>query len=90
MSKISLESSQLKAIEFFPETNQLKVWFQEKTLKSGKTSGGNIYIYSNVTKHIYDIIIGAKKNIFFECSHGKCFHKLIRSKPNDFPYDKLK
>lgn len=89
MSIINLKSSQLKAIEFDPLNNKLKVWFMIKKLKSGKISGGSVYEYSNVTESIYNTILNAKTNLSFECSHGKCFHQLVRSKPNEFPYLKI-
>ena len=56
---------------------------------NGKVNIGATYIYENVTEDIYNTIINAKTNPIFENSHGKCFDRLIRKFPNEFPYTKI-
>ena len=85
----NLDSSSLKHIQLDTETNILTVTFQDKNLKNGKVNIGATYIYENVTEDIYNTIINAKTNPIFENSHGKCFDRLIRKFPNEFPYTKI-
>ena len=85
----NLDSSSLKHIQLDTETNILTVTFQDKTLKNGKGNIGATYIYENVTEDIYNTIINAKTNPIFENSYGKCFDRLIRKFPNEFPYTKI-
>lgn len=89
LRKENLDSSSLKHIQLDTETNILTVTFQDKTLKNGKVNIGATYIYKNVTEDIYNTIINAKTNSIFENSHGKCFDRLIRKFPNEFPYTKI-
>ncbi len=89
MARIKLESSALKAVDYNPELKKLKVWFMDKNLASGKISIGGIYSYANITGNLYTTLLNAKTNLIYECSHGKCFHRLIRSHPEKYPPTKL-
>ncbi|MGB6128488.1 MAG: KTSC domain-containing protein [Psychrilyobacter sp.] len=89
MARIKLKSSMLKAVDYNPELKKLKVWFMDKKLASGNIKIGAIYSYTNVTEDLYNVLLDSKTNLTYECSHGKCFHKLIISHPDKYPPKKL-
>ena len=75
-----LDSTNLKQIQYFRDSEQLKIWFH----------GGGVYLYSDVPEEIYDTLLNAKEDKKYEYSHGKCFHRLIRKFPKKYPYENLK
>ena len=89
MARIKLKSSMLKAVDYNPESKKLKVWFMDKELASGDIRIGAIYSYNNITENLYTTLLNAKTNLVYECSHGKCFHRLIISHPDKYPPKKL-
>lgn len=89
MARIELESSMLKAVDYNPKSKELKVWFMDKKLVSGDIRTGAIYSYDNVTEDVYNLLLNAKTDLTYECSHGKCFHRLIISNSDKYPPTKL-
>lgn len=47
-----------------------------------KFKNGTIYLYQGVSKAIFDQLVGA-------ASVGRTFNELIKSKPSDYPYERV-
>lgn len=89
LSKNNLDSSQIKDIEYNTDNQTMIVRFQDRILKNGIVRKGKRYLYKNVPQEIYETIISAKTNPVFEFSHGKPFHKLVKTHEDLYPYTPL-
>ncbi|WP_211494941.1 KTSC domain-containing protein [Fusobacterium sp. DD17] len=87
--KKNLDSSQLRDIQYDTNNQTMIIRFQDHTLKNGRIKVGKRYIYYHVPQEIYETIIEAKSNPKFEFSHGKCFHRLVKSHEDLYPYELL-